>query len=107
MIFKKDLKVMKKNKFLIFKPPKSAMQSGLNNSKKWCLCNNEINESFMSSKFCWNGTSNPEKKIKLFFENLDSAINFAKKNNYDYEILKPNKRTLIKKSYAENFIKKV
>ncbi len=99
--------IMKKNKFLIFKPPKSAMQSGLNNSKRWCLCNTDINESFISSKFCWNGSSNPEREIKLFFDDLDSAINFAKKNNYDYEVHKPNSRTLIKKSYAENFTKKI
>ena len=98
---------MRKNKFLIFKPSKSAMQSGLNNSKKWCLCNTEMNESYMSSKFCWNGSSNPETQIKLFFDNLESAVSFAKKNNYDYEVQKPNKRSQIKKSYAENFIKKV
>ena len=97
---------MKKNKFLIFQPTKSAMQSGLKNSSKWCLSSVEINESFMSSKFCWNGSSNPEKQIKLFFDELDSAINFAEKNNYDYEVQMPNKRSLIKKSYAENFVKK-
>ena len=97
---------MKKFKFLIFQPTKSAMQSGLKNSRKWCISNNDINESYMSSKFCWNGSSNPEKQIKLFFDDLESAINFAKKNNYDYEVLMPNKRSLIKKSYAENFVKK-
>ena len=43
---------------------------------------------------------------KLFFDDLESAINFAEKNNYKYEIQKPNKRNLIKKSYAENFTKK-
>ena len=98
---------MKKNKFLIFKPTKSAMQSGLNNSKKWCLTNKDVNESFISSKYCWNGSSNPEKQIKIFFDDLDSAVNFAKKNNYNFEVLKPNLKTLIKKSYAENFIKKI
>ena len=97
---------MNKNKFLLFKPTKSAMQSGYNNSRKWCLANNDINESFISSKFCWNGSSNPEKQIKLFFDDLESAINFAKKNKYDYEVQMPNKRSLIKKSYAENFLKK-
>ena len=83
------------------------MQSGLNNSKKWCLSNSDVNESFISSKYCWNGSSNPEKQIKLFFDDLDSAVNFAKNNNYDFEIMKPNHKTLIKKSYAQNFIKKL
>ena len=55
------------------------MQSGLKNSRRWCLSNNDVNESFINSKFCWNGSSNPEKQIKLFFDDLESAINFAKK----------------------------
>ena len=77
---------MKKNKFLIFKPTKSAMQSGYNNSRKWCLANNDINESFISSKFCWNGSSNPEKQIKLLKQTkgghmTDELKNFIDKYN--------------------------
>ncbi len=102
-----DLKTMKKNRFLIFQPPKSAMQSGLLNTKKWCLTNCEMNESFINSRFCWLGSSNPERQIRLFFDTLDSAERFAKKNKYKYEIQKTNKRHIIKKSYAKNFIKRV
>ena len=61
---------------------------------------NEI-QSFFLEKI-----SEIEKQIKLFFDDLESAEKFAKKNNYDYEVLKPNTRSLIKKSYAENFTKK-
>ena len=100
-----DFKNMK-NKFLIFKQPKSAMQSGLNSTKKWCLSNTEVNETFISSKFCWIGSSNPEKQVTIHFESLESAINFAEKNGYIFEIQKPNDKKLIKKSYAENFKKK-
>ena len=97
---------MRKNNFLIFKPAKSAMTSGLYKTKKWCLSNNEMNETFINSKFCWTGSTNPEKQIKIFFDDLESAVKFAKKNNYNYEIQRPNKRNLIKKSYSENFTKK-
>ena len=57
---------MKRNNFLIFKPTKSAMTSGLYKTKKWCLSNNEMNETFINSKFCWTGSTNPEKQIKIF-----------------------------------------
>ena len=97
---------MRKHKFIIFKPTKSAMQSGLSNTKKWCLTNTDINETFINSRFCWVGTSNPEKQIRLYFDKLESAENFANKNKYDYEVIKPNKTNFIKKSYAENFTKK-
>ena len=93
--------------FVIYKPAKSSMQSGLLNTKKWCLTNSSINESYKSSKFGWDGSTNPEKKIELFFETLDDAKRFAQTNNYNYKIVEPLKRKIIKKSYAQNFIKKV
>ncbi len=67
--------------FIIYKPTKSAMQSGLNNSQKWCLVNMEVDEYFSSSKYGWNGSTNPEKKVKLYFETLDEAKKFATKKN--------------------------
>ena len=97
---------MKHNdKFLIFKPAKSSMQSGLKNTNKWCLSNCEMNDSYISSKFCWNGSSNPEKRIKLFFKTLDEAKKFALKNIL-FEIIVPTKRKILKKSYSQNFMKK-
>ena len=35
----------------------------------------------------------------------DLAIEYAKKNNIDFEVIEPQKRKLTKKSYADNFIK--
>ena len=86
-------------------PTKSAMQSGLSNTKKWCLSNSEIDENYVSSKFCWIGSTNPEKKIKLFFDSLEDAENFATKNKYKYEIIQPKKEKILKKSYSENFVR--
>ncbi len=97
---------MKEIKFIIYMPAKSSMQSGLYNSKKWCLANTDINEFFESSKFGWNGSTNPEKKIQLFFDTLDDAKKFATKNKYNFKVIEPYKRKILKKSYAENFIRK-
>ena len=96
---------MKKGKYIIFQPTKSAMQSGLNNSKKWCLTNVETHKTFLNSVFCWTGTSNPEKNIQIFFDELDSAVRFAKSRGYFFEIIDTPKRKIIKKSYSNNFIR--
>ena len=37
---------------------------------------------------------------------MDEAINYAKKNNIDFYLVEPQKRKIIKKSYADNFLKK-
>ena len=45
-------------------------------------------------------------EVKLFFFTKEQAINYAKRNNIDFYIVEPQKRKIIKKSYAENFTKK-
>ena len=96
---------MKSNNFLIFQPSKSAMQSGGGKSEKWCLSNSEANESFINSIFCWNGSSNSEKDLTLFFDTLESAVRYAESKKLDFEIIETKKRKIIKKSYSRNFIK--
>ena len=96
---------MKSNNFLIFQPSKSAMQSGIANSNKWCLSNLVANESFINSVFCWTGSSNSEKNLTLFFDTLESAVRYAESNKLDFEIIETKKRKIIKKSYSKNFIK--
>ena len=59
-----------KNSFIIFKPAKSSMQSGLLNTKKWCFTNLSVNESYKSPKFGWDGSTNPEKKLSYFLKHL-------------------------------------
>ena len=43
----------------------------------------------------------------LLILSCDYSPIYSNKNNYDYEIQMPNNKSLIKKSYAENFTKKI
>lgn len=95
----------KSNNFLIFQPSKSAMQSGLGKSEKWCLSNSTANESFINSVFCWTGSSNSEKNLTLFFDTLESAVRYAESKSFKFDVIEPKKRKVIKKSYSRNFIK--
>ncbi len=40
-----------------------------------------------------------------YLNSKEVAINYAKKKKIIFEIIEPKKRKIIKKSYAENFIK--
>ena len=42
----------------------------------------------------------------LEFETKEQAVEYAKKNNINFEIQKPKKRKMIIKSYADNFLNK-
>ena len=90
-------------KYKIFKKSKSAMQSGIKNTKKWYLESMEINERSLNLSFDWSSSKNIEDQIKISFNDLQSAVDFAEKNSLDYEVFVPNQSNQILKSYSDNF----
>lgn len=90
-------------KYKIYQPAKSSMQSGLKNTKKWCLEVMDIYEKKLSPTFGWISSENTNEQVKLIFDNLNDAVEFAKKKNLSFEILINNQRKVVKKSYADNF----
>tara|TARA_B100001245_G_scaffold93603_1_gene67899 strand:- start:257 stop:544 length:288 start_codon:yes stop_codon:yes gene_type:complete len=93
---------MKKAK--IYKPDKTAMQSGKRNTKKWVLEFDTL-DTEINPLMGWESSKDTMSEVKLEFSNKEQALNYAKKNNIDYYIIEPKKRKIIKKSYADNFLK--
>ena len=88
----------------IYKPTKSAMQSGNRNTKKWILEFDTLNTG-INPLMGWESSKDTMSEIKLEFSTMEQAITYAKKNNIDYYIIEPQKRKIIKKSYTDNFLK--
>ena len=93
---------MKKAK--IYKPTKTAMQSGARNTKNWLLEFDTLNTG-VNPSMGWVSSKDTMSEVKLKFSTKNQAINYAKRNNIDYYIIEPQKRKIIKKSYTDNFIK--
>ena len=93
---------MKKAK--IYKPTKTAMQSGARNTKNWLLEFDTLNTG-VNPLMGWVSSKDTMSEVKLKFSTKYQAINYAKKNNIDYYIMEPQKHKIIKKSYTDNFIK--
>ena len=79
------------------------MQSGTKNHK-WII-------EFITEKpginplMGWESSTDTYSELKLEFNNKELAIEYAKKNKINYEIVEPNIKKIIKKSYADNFTK--
>ena len=93
---------MKKAKIYI--PNKSAMQSGLGKLDKWIL-EFETNDPTKNPLMGWERSNDTYTELKLEFSTKELAINYAKKKKIDYELIEPKKRKIVKKSYADNFLK--
>jgi len=93
---------MKKAK--IYKPTRTAMQSGKRNTKNWILEFDTFSTG-TDPLMGWISSKDTMSEVKLEFETKDEAINYAKKNNVDFYVVEPQKRKIIKKSYTDNFLK--
>jgi hypothetical protein len=87
----------------IYKPAKSSMQS-VNNKDSWLLeFVKTENSSFKEKLMGRTSSSDMMPQVKMKFPNCEDAVNFAKKHNYTYEVIMPQKSIVIKKDYTSNF----
>ena len=80
------------------------MQSGTAKSNKWILefiTKNPTKNPLMG----WESSSDTLTELKLEFSSKELAINYAKKKKIDFNLIEPKKRKVVKKSYADNFLK--
>ena len=80
------------------------MQSGYGKTDKWVLeyeTKNPTNNPLMG----WESSSDTYTELKLIFSSKELAIIYAKKKKIDFEVIEPKKRKIIKKSYADNFLR--
>ncbi len=80
------------------------MQSGIAKNNKWILefkTKNPLKNPLMG----WESSIDTLSEIKLEFSSKELAINYAKKKKIDFELIEPKKRKIVKKSYADNFLK--
>ncbi len=87
----------------IYKPSKTAMQSGLKKYDKWII-EFITDDPGKNPLMGWESSSDTYSELKLEFKSKEIAIEYAKKNNINYEVIEPKKRNITKKSYADNFI---
>ena len=88
----------------IYIPTKNSMQSGLGKSDKW-LIEFETENTGINPLMGWETNSNTLSELNLEFPSKELAIDYAKKNKIDFELIEPKIRKTVKKSYSDNFTK--
>jgi hypothetical protein len=89
-------------KAIIYRPSKSAMQSGLKNTKKWVL-KLEAAELNINPFTGWTGSNGAQQSHLFTFDSKEQAENFAQEKNLDYETIDPQQKQVEPKSYIDNF----
>jgi len=80
------------------------MQSGLGKTKNWVLEYFD-EKNGINPLMGWESSTDTLSEVKLEFSSKENAISYAKKNKLSYEIMESETKKIVKKSYADNFIK--
>jgi hypothetical protein len=88
----------------IYIPTKNSMQSGLGKADKWVI-KFETENTGLNPLMGWETSSDTLSELNLEFSTKELAMEYAKKNKINFELIEPQKRKIVKKSYADNFLK--
>ena len=87
----------------IFKPAKTAMQSGEARTKEWVLEFEPQSAPSVDPLMGWTSSSDMKSQVRLEFDTKDEAIAYATREGFAYTLSEPKPRKPIRKSYADNF----
>ena len=87
----------------IYKPAKTAMQSGPAGTKDWVLEFEPEMPREIEPLMGWTSSADMKAQIRLSFESKEEAIAYAERNGIAYYLSEPKPRRPVRKSYADNF----
>jgi hypothetical protein len=87
----------------IFKPSKTATQSGRNNINNWVIEFEPDSPKQTDTLMGWIGSKDTKGQIRLKFSSKEEALSFAKKNGLTAHVQEAKKRRIKPKNYADNF----
>jgi hypothetical protein len=87
----------------IFKPARTAMQSGEARTKEWMLEFAPASPREIDPLMGWTGSRDMKAEVSLAFDTKEEAVAYAEREGIPYQVLEPQPRRQIRKSYADNF----
>ncbi len=87
----------------IFRPAKTAMQSGQARAKEWLLEHEKTGAKTLDPLMGWAGSSDTQAQVGLSFDTMAEAVAYAERNGIPYRVEAPKARKPVRKSYSDNF----
>jgi predicted DNA-binding transcriptional regulator YafY len=87
----------------IFRPTKSAMQSGMAKTKDWVLEFEPASARIPEPLMGWTSSMDMDGQVRLQFDSRDQAVGYAQAHGIPFQVIEPKERRKIIKAYADNF----
>ena len=88
---------------IIYKPTRSASQSGNAKADKWLLSFVHNGTRKIEPVMGWTSTKDTMQEVVLKFNSQQEAVSYAEKHNIDYQLIPHTEHKMILRSYASNF----
>ena len=87
----------------IYRPAKTAMQSGQANTTEWQLDYEPERPTEVEPLMGWTSTSDMRRQVRLQFATKEEAIAYCEKNGIAYQVFETQRAPRRGLSYADNF----
>jgi hypothetical protein len=87
----------------IYKPAKTAMQSGKAKTKRWLLEFEQEKPRSVEPLMGWTSSSETKQQVKLWFDTREAAIAYAERNGIAYTVTVAPDSKVPTLSYSDNF----
>lgn len=87
----------------IYRPARTAMQSGTAKTERWLLEYEPERPREIEPLMGWTSSSDMKSQIKLWFDTEADAVAYATRNGIPYRVEQPNEPVRRSIAYADNF----
>lgn len=87
----------------IYRPSKTAMQSGRAQARDWVLEYEPVTPRDPDPLMGWSSALDTLNEVQLHFPTQADAVAFAEKHALDYTVIEPHAPAPKRLSYADNF----
>ena len=87
----------------IYKPAKTAMQSGVAKTKAWVLDYEPEEPRVVESLMGWTSSGDMKSQVRLRFATKEEAVAYCEKNGIPYQVTETKTAPRHGMSYADNF----
>ncbi|MBU6442606.1 MAG: ETC complex I subunit [Alphaproteobacteria bacterium] len=87
----------------IYRPSKTAMQSGRARTRAWVLEYEPEAPKTPDPLMGWTSSSDMRSQIELEFDSAEEAVAYAEKHAIPYQVFEPHQHRAPAKSYSDNF----
>ncbi len=87
----------------IFRPARTAMQSGQAKTERWLLVYEPEVPQSTEPLMGYTASSDMKRQIRLGFDTSEAAIAYAERNGIPYEVQEPHETAPKRLSYSDNF----